>query len=197
MWSSRAIACSICATGCVMDDALTAHARELVATNRYLTLGTVGADGHPWTSPVYFAVDSGLRDFYWVSTETCRHSRNLSARPHVSLAVFDSTAPPYHGRCLYAVGTAAVTSHADLHVGLTVYPGPESRGGSALTVRDVTGSSPWRLYRARVSALWVLCPRDAGRACDRHGRADDHRHQIPLTEGNTHPTASAKIDPER
>ncbi|GHJ57456.1 hypothetical protein Nm8I071_67630 [Nonomuraea sp. TT08I-71] len=161
-----------------MDDDLAAHARELIEANRYLTLGTVDAGGRPWTSPVYFTADDELRMFYWVSTETSQHSLNLAARPDVSLVVFDSTVPPYHGRCLYAVGTAKRLGGDDVRRGLAVYPGPESRGGSSMTVRDVTGSTPWRLFGARVSALWALCPREPRRPCERHGRADDHRQQI-------------------
>lgn len=161
-----------------MDEELTAHARDLVKANRYLTLSTLDGEARPWSSPVYFAADSDLRTFYWVSGQTCRHSRNLAVRPQVSLVVFDSTVAPYHGRCLYAVGTAAVCSPAELELGLTVYPGASARGGSPVAREDVTGSSPWRLYRALVSDRWVLCPREPGRACPRHGRAEDHRQRV-------------------
>lgn len=91
-----------------------AHSRGLAETNRYLTLGTVDEYGRPWTSPVYFAVDDDLRGFYWVSAPTAQHSLNLLTRPQVSLVVFDSTVPPYHGRCLYAAGTATVLDSAEL-----------------------------------------------------------------------------------
>jgi hypothetical protein len=161
-----------------MADDLTAHAHALVETNRYLTLGTVDREGRPWTSPVYFAADPDLRTFYWISRQACRHSRNLDGRPDVSLVVFDSTVPPYHGRALYAVGTASVCSAADLEEGLTVYPGPPSRGGSPLAATEVTGAAPLRLFRAQATALWVLCPGEPGRPCDRHGRAEDHRQRI-------------------
>lgn len=161
-----------------MNDDLAAHARELVERNRYVTLGTADDRGRPWTSPVYFAADTDLRTFYWVSRQSCRHSRNLVTQPEVSLAVFDSTVPPYHGRCLYALGTATTCSAADLEIGLRVYPGAASRGGSPMTMRDVTGASPLRLYRARATALWVLCPREPGEACERHGRVDDHRVRV-------------------
>lgn len=161
-----------------MDDELVEHAQELVRSNRYLVLGSVDPEGRPWTSPVYFAADHELRHFYWMSTETSRHSANLAAGPDVSLVVFDSTVPPYHGRCLYAVGAARVLAGDDVRRGLTTYPGPPARGGAAVSVDDVTGTSPWRLYRAETSALWVLCPREPGQACTRHGRADDHRQQV-------------------
>ncbi len=117
------------------------HAKALLERNAYLTLSTIGADGQPWTSPIYMAAD-GLTDFYWVSNQASLHSVNVEAHPEVSLVVFDSTVPAYHGRALYAVGTAAVVDESELEHGLRVYPGPPSRGGSVMTLEDVTGESP-------------------------------------------------------
>ncbi|MGA8115491.1 MAG: pyridoxamine 5'-phosphate oxidase family protein [Actinocatenispora sp.] len=159
------------------DDELAAHARTLLTENRYLTLGTVDPDGHPWTSPVYFAAD-GERDYYWVSATDARHSHHLTVHPRVSIAVFDSTVAPYHGRAVYAVAEARDLSGEDLDRGLEVYPGPAGRGGSAITREDVTGSSPYRLYRATATEVWVLCPREPGQACPRHGLAQDHRARV-------------------
>jgi hypothetical protein len=39
---------------------------------------------------------------------------------------------------------------------------------------DVTGSSPYRRYRATATDLWVLCPRQPGQPCPLHGLAKDH-----------------------
>lgn len=153
---------------------LRAHAAALLDTNRYVTLGTVTPEGRPWTSPVYFAAD-GLTSFYWCSTPDSRHSVNLAGNDAVSLVVFDSTVAPYTGRALYAEGTAALVPEPDLEHALSVYPGAPSRGGSGLDVADVTGTSPWRMWRATAAAVWVLCPRERGRPCDLHGRSDDHR----------------------
>ncbi|NYJ02672.1 hypothetical protein HNR19_003370 [Nocardioides thalensis] len=153
------------------------HGHDLLAANAYLVLGTVGADGAPWTTPVYFAAD-GLLDYYWVSSRESQHSRNLAVQRQVSLAVFDSTVPAYHGRCLYAADEATELAGDDLEHGLRVYPGPPGRGGTALTHAEVTGDAPWRLYRARASAAWVLCPREPRQPCPLHGRAEDHRERI-------------------
>src|SRR4051794_37568928 len=120
----------------------------MLETNAYLTLGTVGPDGRPWTTPVYFIAD-GLIDFYWMSSTASLHSVHLAANPAVSLVVFDSTVAPYHGRALYAAASASQVSGAGLTRALEVYPGPVARGGSAVTVADVSDPSPWRLYRAR------------------------------------------------
>ncbi len=156
---------------------LAVHAQELLDANNYLTLGTVDPDGHPWASPVYFAA-SGLREFYWTSQADAVHSRNLTERPHVSIVVFDSTVAPYHGRALYAVGTAHELQGDDLERGLQVYPGPVERGATELTLDDVTGPSPYRLYPATATDLWVLCPREPRQPCPLHGVAKDHRTRI-------------------
>ena len=158
-------------------DGLAPHAAQLLEQNAYLTLATVTSAGRPWASPVYFAAD-GLADFYWSSATYSRHSENLAETGAVSVAVFDSTVPPYHGRALYAEGHATVVDDDELEHALAIYPGPQSRGGSRLDIDDVTGSSPWRLYRARATDVWVLCPRDPRSPCALHGRDDDHRAHV-------------------
>ncbi len=158
-------------------DDLAAHARALLDTNRYLTLGTVDPNGRPWTSPVYFT-SADERAFYWTSATDAQHSRNLAERPQVSIVVFDSTVAPYHGRAVYAVAEARELSGDDLDRGLEVHPGPSHRGGGPITRDDVTGPSPYRLYRATASDLWVLCPREPKQPCPLHGLAQDHRTRL-------------------
>jgi hypothetical protein len=158
-------------------DDLAAHARSLLDANRYLTLGTADPDGRPWTTPVYFAA-AGEREFYWLSAADARHSRNLAGRPQVSIVVFDSSVAPYHGRAVYAVAEASELTGDDLDRGLEVYPGPSGRGGSPVARDEVTGSSPYRLYRAIASDLWVLCPRGPRQPCALHGLARDHRTRV-------------------
>lgn len=156
---------------------LRAHAQALLDDIAFMTLGTVDADGRPWTTPVYFAA-SGLRELYWVSSPDSLHSRNLSTQPEVSLVVFDSTVAPYHGEACYARASARELSDDEIEPALEVYPGPTERGATAISKSDVTGASAWRLYRAEVSELWVLCPRERGRPCVLHGRSDDHRARV-------------------
>ena len=158
-------------------DALADHARALIAANRYLTLGTTDDDGSPWTCPVYFApVDD--RTFAWVSATDARHSRNIAARPMVSLVVFDSTVTPYHGRAVYAVGEARELAGSALDRALGCYPRGDGDGASPVTLEDVSGPSSYRLYSVVASRMWVLCPRDPGQPCPVHGVARDHRVQL-------------------
>jgi nitroimidazol reductase NimA-like FMN-containing flavoprotein (pyridoxamine 5'-phosphate oxidase superfamily) len=155
---------------------LAEHARGILAANLYLTLGTAGADGRPWTAPVYFAPD-GDREFVWVSETGARHSRQLAERAEVSLVVFDSTVRPYFGRAVYAAGRAYEVGPDDVDRTLAVYPRPGT-GASPVTRDDVTGPSPYRFYRAVADELWVLCPREPGNPCEPHGIAADHRARV-------------------
>ncbi|MFG1941573.1 pyridoxamine 5'-phosphate oxidase family protein [Nonomuraea sp. NPDC048826] len=158
-------------------DDLDAHARALLDANLYMTLGTVDAEGRPWVSPVYFAT-ADYNAFYWVSSPDAAHSLNLARRPEVSMVVFDSGVPPYHGRAVYLSGTAAELSGSDLDHGVGVYPGPATRGGSGITVDDVTAPAAWRLYRATVTEAFVLCPREPRRPCPLHSINADHRTSV-------------------
>ncbi|MEU3460824.1 pyridoxamine 5'-phosphate oxidase family protein [Streptomyces sp. NPDC006733] len=160
------------------DDDLAAHARALIDANLYLVLGTTDQDGHPWTSPVYFA-PAGDREFYWLSATDAQHSRHLAERPHVSLVVFDSTVAPYHGRALYAVGEARQVTGSDVDRALKAYPRPGGAGVTSFSRDEVSAPAAYRLYRAILTELWVLCPREPGQPCPRHGRAEDHRTLVP------------------
>jgi nitroimidazol reductase NimA-like FMN-containing flavoprotein (pyridoxamine 5'-phosphate oxidase superfamily) len=157
---------------------LAAHARAIIDANLYLTLGTVDADGRPWTSPVYFA-PAGDRSFCWLSAVDAQHSRHLAERPQVSLVIFDSTVEPYHGRAVYAVGEARELSGSDLDRALAVYPRPDGVGVTRFAPEEVTAPAPYRLYQATASELWVLCPREPRQPCWLHGLATDHRTPVP------------------
>jgi nitroimidazol reductase NimA-like FMN-containing flavoprotein (pyridoxamine 5'-phosphate oxidase superfamily) len=159
------------------QDDLAAHARAIIEANLYLTLGTADPDGRPWTSPVYFA-PAGDREFYWVSATDARHSRHLAERAQVSMVVFDSTVAPYHGRAVYAVGEARPLSGSDLDRALGVYPRPGGADAVPVAREDVVAPAPYRLYRATVSDMWVLCPREPRQPCALHGLDTDHRARV-------------------
>ncbi len=144
-----------------MDSAenLAAAARAVIDTNLYMTLGTVDASGAPWVTPVYFVAAPGYREFYWASKTDTRHSRNLAARPELSIVIFDSRVPVYQGRAVFLTATGEEVAAADLDAAIEVYNGPaDTRGASRLDRPDVTGPSPYRLYRATVSQHYTLDP---------------------------------------
>ena len=130
-------------------------ARELIAANRYMTLATADAAGRPWISPVWFAPhDDG---FLWISRPDSRHSRNLAERPELALVIFDSTARPAERQALYVEAVAeqldgercdaAVARFSEHSVADDLAP---------LSVDAVTGSGPFRMYHAAVTAAFML-----------------------------------------
>ncbi|MFE0252534.1 pyridoxamine 5'-phosphate oxidase family protein [Streptomyces sp. NPDC059010] len=156
-------------------------ARAIIDGNMYMVLATVGPDGAPWAAPVFYSTEDG-RDFYWASSPDVTHSRNIAHEPRVGIVIHDSRAPVGTAapRALYLTATAAELDGAEALEGLRVIPGPAGRGGRALAPEEVGPSAPYRVYRARVTAYSMICPREAGRPCAEHGLEYDHRRGVGL-----------------
>jgi pyridoxine/pyridoxamine 5'-phosphate oxidase len=125
--------------------------RETIDRNRYMTLATADAQGHPWASPVWFAhVD--YREFLWVSDPEARHSRNLAERPELAIVFFDSRVFPDQAEAVYVTATAEQTTD-----GIEAYSEQSvAQGLPAWTLEDVTGPARFRLYRATATERWIL-----------------------------------------
>ena len=135
-------------------------AREIIDTNRYMTLATADGDGWPWAAPVWYAHEN-YTDLFWVSRPEARHSRNLAVRPEVGIVVFDSTVPEGSGQAVYMEALASELDGAERDEGIAVFSRrSEALGAARWEVADVTGPAPLRLYRARASAHYVLGERD-------------------------------------
>ena len=133
-------------------------ARTIIDSNRYMVLGTADEGGRPWVSPVYYA-PSGYSELHWVSSPESQHSRNLAARPDLSIVVFDSQAPVGKGQGVYMSAVAEQPGGADLEIGMEIFSRVSvSHGAREWTVEDVRPPAVLRLYRARVSEHWVLDP---------------------------------------
>jgi len=134
-------------------------ARSIIESNRYMVLGTADEAGVPWVTPVWFA-QSEYRRFVWVSSPDRRHSRNVRARPELSIVVFDSRVAVGSARAVYMSGRAEEVPGADLEHDIALFDSTGQAQG--LTRRwalaDVLAPAPYRLYRATVSQHWVLDP---------------------------------------
>ncbi|GHG94393.1 pyridoxamine 5'-phosphate oxidase family protein [Streptomyces lanatus] len=156
-------------------------ARAIIDGNMYMVLATVGPDGAPWASPVFYSTEDG-RDFYWVSSPEVTHSRNLAHEPRVGIVIHDSRAPVGTAapRALYLTATATELAGAEALEALRVIPNPAGRGGWTITPDEVRAPARWRVYRARVTAYSMICPHEAGRPCAEHGLNYEHRGDVPL-----------------
>jgi uncharacterized protein YhbP (UPF0306 family) len=139
---------------------LGAIARSIIDSNFYMTLGTADGDGRPWVSPVYYAHDR-YAEFYWVSSPEATHSRNLAARPQVSIVIFDSRTPVGSGQGVYMSAVAEELTDTDLDRGIAIFSHrSEAHGAGEWTLEDVRPPAPLRLYRAAALEHWVLGPQD-------------------------------------
>ena len=133
-------------------------ARAIIDANSYMTIGSADENGLPWVSPVWFA-PADHREFFWVSDPDATHSRNIAARPQVSIVIFDSRVPIGTGQAAYIAATAEQLAGRGAragHRGLLAPLGgalstPVDRGGHTRS----RGASP---LRATASGHWVLDP---------------------------------------
>ena len=140
------------------DDA--AAGRAIIDANLYMVLGTADLRGSPWVSPVYFAAD-GYRDLLWVSKPGARHSMNIAARADVSIVVFDSSAPIGEGQGVYMSAVAEELGGDEATRGIETFSRRSlAHGGVAWSIDDVRPPARHRLYRARVTAHFVLDAHD-------------------------------------
>jgi Pyridoxamine 5'-phosphate oxidase len=141
--------------------------RSVVDGNAYLVLGTADEQGRPWTTPVYFGHE-GYAAFSWVSSPDARHSRNVAARPEVSLVVFDSTVPIGGGQAVYMTATAHRVPDDELDARAEVFRTPRFPGVRYFEPQELR-EGPIHLYRAVVEEQWILVAArdpDLGRGID-------------------------------
>ena len=139
---------------------LRSHAAAIIDANGYMTLATADEHGLPWASPVWFA-SADHRQFLWMSSPGARHSRNISLRPEIAIAIFDSQQPPGTGRGFYVAATAAEVPASELDDAIATYSQlSQSRGASGAARSDVEPPARHRLYRAVARERFVLSARD-------------------------------------
>jgi nitroimidazol reductase NimA-like FMN-containing flavoprotein (pyridoxamine 5'-phosphate oxidase superfamily) len=141
-----------------------------------MALGTADETGRPWVSPVWFASED-YRHFHWVSSPEARHSENLSARPEVAIAVYDSSAAPGTAEAVYMTGRAEELTGDELERGIELFDRVSQKDiARRWELRDVQPPSLLRLYRAVASEHFVLV---RGRDPKR-GTGVDRREQVEL-----------------
>jgi uncharacterized pyridoxamine 5'-phosphate oxidase family protein len=154
-------------------DNLDELARQTLAANRFMVLGTVDPSGRPRVSPAWFSMVDH-REVYWLSNPDAHHSRNLEQRPEVSIVVFDSGADPHTGQAVYLEATAARVPEHELGRACAVaFDGVDD----ALSFTPETlAHQPFVLYRAQVTASEVhVRGRDFG-----DGKGSDQRVAVEL-----------------
>ncbi len=133
--------------------------KDIIESNRYMVLGTADEAGVPWVTPVWYA-QSEYRRFVWVSSPERRHSRNVVARPAVSIVIFDSRVAVGSARAVYMAAHAEELTGTELERDVAHFDAAGQAQGlpRRWTLEDVRPPAPYRLYRATASQHWVLDP---------------------------------------
>jgi uncharacterized protein YhbP (UPF0306 family) len=88
-------------------------AKKEIHDRMYLTLATVDENAAPWNTPVYSAFDKKY-NFYWMSSVTSQHSRNIRFNGNVFSVIYDSTASEGTGFGVYMRGHSRELNSSDL-----------------------------------------------------------------------------------
>jgi len=89
---------------------LTRELRSLLQTQRVAALGTLGEDGLPLVSMVPFAIEPGRACLVIHVSGLAGHTRNLQARPAVSLLVMRAEVP---GEAVHALPRVTLEARAE------------------------------------------------------------------------------------
>lgn len=136
-------------------------AKDIIESNQYMTLATVTEVGHPWVSPVVYALD-GSYNLYYMSLPTSSHSKNIMKDSRVSLAIFDSRQNFGEGVGLQIVGKVNVVPVKATMKMFKYYFGREWPYGNLVNVKDFKkffSVYKYRFYKVTPSEIWLNDPR--------------------------------------
>ncbi|WP_433160315.1 pyridoxamine 5'-phosphate oxidase family protein [Kribbella sp. CA-247076] len=136
------------------QEILDQRAAAVIEANKYMTLATVGADGRPWVSPVYFTPD-GHADFYWVSSPDAEHSVNVARNPDVSIVVYDSSVAVGQASAVYLRARVELVPDDELERCAAFYSA-RLAGLRSFGPDELRAPADLRLYRARATDHWLL-----------------------------------------
>jgi Pyridoxamine 5'-phosphate oxidase len=110
-----------------------------------MVLGTADEAGVPWVTPVWYA-QSDYRRFVWVSSPERRHSRNVRARPEVSIVIFDSQVAVGSALAVYMSARAEELSGAELERDIAFFDTASRAQGLTRrwTLADMLAPAPYR-----------------------------------------------------
>lgn len=137
---------------------LEAMARRIIDGNRYMTIATVGEDGRPWATPVYFS-PGGYREMYWISSPEAAHSRKIVLRPEVTIVVFDSRMAIGDAEAVYMRGHAEEVTDPTPEQCEIVFR-PRFEGVKVFRPDELRAPARLRLYRAMATEQCVLIRAD-------------------------------------
>lgn len=136
-------------------------AKDVIATNQYMTLGTVNENGQAWVSPVVYAYDASY-NLYFMSLPDSRHGRNIGKSPSLSVAIFDSHQAFGEGIGLQILGEAGVVPVGKSISVFKLYFGRKWPYGNLTSIKDFKkffSIYKYRFYKIKPTEVWMNDPR--------------------------------------
>ncbi len=127
--------------------------RDLLTYIPHAVIATVSEDGAPHNTPVFGVFDDDLH-FFWSSSPSSQHSRNITRDPRVFVVFFDS----HRGNGGLYVNAKAeqLDDPADLDYSYELLSRGKARLNAPMAARETYGDNgSQRLYRATPQKLWV------------------------------------------
>lgn len=148
-----------------------ARAKELLATVRHAAMATVNADGTPHNTPFLLIHDPKLEYIYWGSHPESVHSQNIIRTGNIFVVLYDAVK---RGGLYMSAKDGHPLSGEELVRGLELHNQlREKEGQEPLSIDYYSGSSPQRMWSAKVTHSWVnKIDRDANGHVLRDGRIE-------------------------
>jgi uncharacterized protein YhbP (UPF0306 family) len=141
----------------LMADSNVTKTRQIIASNRYLSLAT-GYSNDVWVAPVAYAVDADY-NFYFCSAIDTRHVQHLQSNSRVAFTIFDSTLSSDDADGVQVLALASKVPVTDLVRVMELYwkqsfPDPQVRARWELSVEHFLG----KLRNLQQLAFFQLSP---------------------------------------
>lgn len=137
-------------------------AREIVEGNQYLALATADEGKGGWVCVLCYAYDENF-NFYFASTDSARHSKNILANKSVSFAIYDSRQKWGTGVGLQIEGVAEKVKGSELQKVTAVYfsrkyPYGEVSGIFSEEFHKLLQKKVYSFYRITPTRVWMNNP---------------------------------------
>lgn len=153
-----------------------ARVKEILKAVKHPAIATVNEGGSPHNTPVFGVLDDDLH-LYWASHPASVHSQNITRTGQAFIVLFDSMGALGGG--LFMQCSARQLEQSELPAGLAIFNAARQQlGREPISIAEVSGDSPQRLYSAIPEKLWV----NMAERNEQGHVVRDRRHEITLED---------------
>lgn len=142
-----------------MEDPNAVKARQIIVSNRYLSLATFHGD-QVWVAPLAYAVDDNF-NFYFYSAVDSLHIQHIKHNPRVAFAIFDSRLSSDEADGIQASGIVGQVEDATLPQVMELYwkqlfPDVQTRDKWMRPPEHFRGSAIQRFFQIQPVEIYKL-----------------------------------------